>query len=820
MRRLLLGLVLLIPFFVVAQPQGRPQMEMVMKGTVIDSLTERPVEYASIAVFSMRDSALVGGGITDTKGYFEIKLKHPGKYYLTIDFIGYEKAIISPVAMRPDQGPEKDLGKIFLAPSATSLDGVEIVADKPLVELSIDKKVVNVEQNLTTAGGTALEVLENVPGVEVDQDGNVSLRGSGNVTILIDGRPSTLAGADSKSVLEQIPASTIESVELITNPSAKYRPDGMVGIINIILKKRKGTGLNSLLSFSYGTWDRYSASYSMNYSTDKFNVYGSYNYRDDQHPGSGEGSFIYYNNDDYHFLNQDIDMTRGNVGHSFKFGGDWYISKNTSLGGSFGARLMGGQDTENALSWYRNINDSITEAYYNKAIEDESRINYDAGISFQHKFKKPGQKLNIDAYYSYSDDVDTTFNRLNYLESDLETVISSDKNDWYYAIAPTLHDIYNLKIDYVHPFNDSTKLEAGFDGSWTSMDMKSEYLDYDFSGQEYLFDSVRSNHFLFDEEIKAIYLNYSTKIKNWGLSLGVRGEMASTNARQKDSTDNIRDYNSIYPTGALSYKFSKSQELMLTYSRRINRPRARSLDPFIDYSFYPNLRTGNPYLDPEYINSFELTYAKYSKRGTFMPSLFYKQVYDVMTRYRINYGDSLFLMTWENYNSAISYGAELIYTYKLTPWWNTSISCSWYRVELDGSNVETDITGDSYGWNGRLNNQFRFKNNWEAQLSGFVRGPRFTGQANVRPFYMFDAAVKKSFFNKKLEVSLRARDLFNTAKFRIDFEDDSYEFHMKHQRSGTVLYLGLTWKLSGDYKEKKQRGNGSNGMDSGGDDIL
>ncbi len=820
MRRIILGLLVLLPYLVSAQGHGRPQVEMLLKGTVIDSVSEKPVEYASIAVFSIRDSALVGGGISDVNGYFEIKLKRPGRFYITIDFIGFKQLIISPVEMRPDQGPEKNLGRVIIIPSAQTLDGVEIVAEKPLVELSIDKKVVNVEQNLTTAGGTALEVLENVPGVEVDQDGNVSLRGSGNVTILIDGRPSTLAGADSKSVLEQIPAETIESVELITNPSAKYRPDGMVGIINIILKKKKGTGLNTLVSLSFGTWDRYSASISMNYSTDKFNIYGSYNYRDDKRPGRGESSFIYYNNNDYHFLNQDIETTRGHLGHSFKFGGDWYIAKKTSLGGSFGARLMGGQDTEDALSWYRDINDSIVEAYYNKAIEDEYRLNYDASISFQQKFKKPGQQLNIDGFYSYSDDVDSTFNRLNYLESDFETVISSDENDWYYAISPTLHDIYNLKIDYVHPFNDSTKLEAGFDGSWTRMDMKSEYLDYNFASQEYAFDSIRSNHFLFDENIQAIYLNYSTKIRKWGLSLGVRGEMASTNARQKDSTDNFRTYNSIYPTGALSYKLSKSKEIMVTYSRRINRPRARSLNPFIDYSFYPNMRTGNPYLDPEYINSFEITYAQYSKKGTFMPSLFYKQVFDVMTRYRISYGDTAFLMTWENYNSAISYGAELIYTYKFFPWWNASISGSWYRVEIDGSNVETDITGNSFGWNARLNNQFKFKNNWEAQFSGFIRGPRFTGQANLRPFYMFDAAVKKGFFNDKLEISLRARDLFNTGKFMIDFEDDTYEFHMKHQRSGTVLYLGLTWKLSGDYKEKRQRGNGSDGMDGGGDDIL
>lgn len=819
MRKIILGLVVIFPLLAFAQPQGRPDVEFTLIGTVIDSLNEKAVEYASVAVFSMRDSSLVAGGITNAKGTFEIIVKRPGRFFVTIEFIGYAKKILSSIELKPDQGTEKNLGEIFLAPSATSLNGVEIVADKPLIELSIDKKVVNVEQNLTTAGGTALDVLENVPGVEVDQDGNVSLRGSENVTILIDGRPSTLAGADSKSVLEQIPASSIESVELITNPSAKYRPDGMVGIINIILKKKKGSGLNSLLSVSYGTWDKYSASYSMNYSTNKYNLYGSYNYQNEISLGSGKSSFIYYNDDDHHFLNQNIESERTNLSHSFKVGGDWYMGKKTSLGGSFGYRLMSGIDHDQTLSWYRNINDSITEAYNNNAIEDEGRKNYDASISFQQKFKKPGQQLNIDAFYSISDDIDSTFSRRSYLEDDLLTVTSAESPEWYYTIDPTIHDIYNAKIDYVHPFNDSTKLEAGFDGSWTRMDLNTEYLDYNFVNQEYTFDSVRSNHFLFDENIQAIYLNYSTKVKSWGLSLGVRGEIASTNARQKDSTDNVRDYNSLYPTGALSYKLSETKEIMVTYSRRINRPRSRSLNPYIDYSFYPNLRTGNPYLDPEYINSFEITYAQYSKKGTFMPTIFYKKVYDVMSRYRQSFGDTVFLMTWENYSSATSYGAELIYTYKLFPWWNTSISGSWYRIEIDGTNVETDITGNSFGWNARLNNQFKFKNNWEAQLSGFVRGPRFTGQANMKTFYMFDVAVKKSFFDKKLEVSLRARNLFNTGVFKIDFQDDAYEFNMERRREGMVVYLGLTWKLSGDYKEKRQRGN-SEGMDGGDDGML
>ena len=360
MRHLFFILITLLPALLFSQPGQRPDMEFQIIGSITDSLTNLPVEYASIAIFSMRDSSLVSGGISNTKGEFSIKVNRPGRYYLSVEFIGYRKIFISPLECRPDVGPIISLGEIFLAPSAQSLEGVEIVADKPLVELSIDKKVINVEKNLTTAGGSALDVLRNVPSVEVDQDGNISLRGSENVTVLIDGRPSTLSGSDRTVVLEQIQASTIESVELITNPSAKYRPDGMVGIINIILKKKKGTGFNSLISLNAGTNDKYSASFSMNYSTDKFNVFGSYDFSQKKYFGSGISDITYFDIDDFHYLNQEINTIYNRGSNSFKIGSDYYISPKTTLGASFSYSLYNSSHDDNTLSWTRNINDSLT----------------------------------------------------------------------------------------------------------------------------------------------------------------------------------------------------------------------------------------------------------------------------------------------------------------------------------------------------------------------------------------------------------------------------------------------------------------------------
>jgi outer membrane receptor protein involved in Fe transport len=635
---LLLLALITAPSILFSQPgsgNGMPDVNFQITGIVLDSISGKPVEYATVALVSMRDSSIAGGGITDSKGYFSFNSKVPGKFILKVNFMGYAIKNQGPVLMKPGAGPVFDQGTIRISPSATSLSGVEIVADRPMIELSIDKKVVNVAQNLTATGGTALDVLKDVPSVEVDQDGNVSMRGSENVTILIDGRPSTLTGADRRAALEQIDASSIESVELITNPSAKYSPDGMTGIINIILKKKKGTGLNSLLSLNAGTGNKYNGTFSLSYSTDKWTLFGSLDYSDRQRKGEGYSNRTTYSLSDSYFLRQDFDEKSRDISYSSKIGGEYYFSPKLILSGSASYRNSKDNGTEDAVSYTQNPTGEYTSIYKNINIEDEAGYNYDAMLNLKKRFSKPKNEITFDFSYSYGNNNDSSFTRLSFLEDDFST-ISSETPLWTKTASPGINKIYTGKIDYVYPFNDSTKLEAGFDGSLRTIDADSRYFDYSFGDSQWNFNDTTSNHFLFDELINAIYLNYSTKIKKWGFSLGSRFEAASTNAREADSTDNIKTYNSWYPTGAVSYKLAKLQEIQITYSRRINRPSFRSLNPFVDYSAYPNIRTGNPYLNPEYINSFELSYAYYSKKGTFMPSVFYKKVNDVMSRYRQN----------------------------------------------------------------------------------------------------------------------------------------------------------------------------------------
>ncbi len=802
-----------------AQPgsgNGMPEVNFQITGIVLDSVSGKPVEYATVALVSLRDSSIAGGTITDSKGYFSFNSKVPGKFILRVNFMGYAIKNKGPVFMKPGTGPVFDQGTILINPSATSLSGVEIVADRPMIELSIDKKVVNVSQNLTATGGTALDVLKDVPSVEVDQDGNVSMRGSENVTILIDGRPSTLTGADRRAALEQIQAGSIESVELITNPSAKYSPDGMTGIINIILKKKKGSGLNSLLSLNAGTGNKYNGNFALSYSTDKWTLFGNFDYSNRERIGEGWSNRTTYSLIDSYFLHQDFDNSSKDISYSTKIGGEYYFSPKLILSGSASYRSSTDNGIENAISYTQNHTGDYTSIYKNINLENESGYNYDAMLNLKKRFSKPKNEITFDFSYSYGNSNDSSLTRLSFLEEDFST-ISSETPIWTKTATPNTNKIFTGKIDYVYPFNDSTKLEAGFDGSLRMIDADSRYFDYSFGTSEWNYNDTTSNHFLFNETIGALYVNYSTKIKKWGFSLGSRLELANTNAREADSSNNIKSYNSWYPTGAVSYKLAKLQEIQITYSRRINRPSFESLNPFYDYSAYPNIRTGNPYLNPEYINSFELGYAYYSPKGTFMPSIFFKKVNDVMTRYRENINDSVYLMTWENYNSATSYGFEMIYSTKVFKWWNLNLSGQWYKVSIDGSNVETSITGDSYGWQLRTSNSFRFPKSWESQLSFFYNGPRFTGQGTRGAFIMSDIAIKKSFFNSKLALSLRVQDLLNSMKFNIVFEEADYQMEMLRRHEGRMVFLGLTWKLSGDYKskEKKRSGDGGGMEDDG-----
>lgn len=792
-------------FLLYAQPGGNSSFAWILKGVVKDSLTKKPIEYCMISIFSMRDSSLITGGVTNENGQFSITVPRPGKFRVVLSFLGYATKTVAPVQFLPDNStvePVLDLGIVYIFPASYQLKGVTIESEKPQIELQLDKKVVNVGEDITVQGGTALDVLKNVPGVEVDQDGNISLRGSENVLVLIDGRPSTLTGANRRAALEQIQSSNIERVELLTNPSAKYNPEGMTGIINIVLKKRKGSGLNSMLTAGVGTRNKYNASLGLNYSTDKYTVFTNLDGSSRQSIHLGNIERTSYQWVDKYYLFQ---RSRGSdvmQNYSLRLGGEYYFPKKWTIAATVTSFFNQSTGKDKTLSFYQNPSGDTTQEFTN--IENNARngFNVEMTVNVTKKFSRPQEELTADFSLSTNRFNDTSFYRMFFFE---DNVIESYLTDWQLYHRSTRHQVANSKINWSYLLRDSVLLETGFEGSLRFLNFGNENYLFDFSQGNWIENDTMFYTFLFEEQIGAIYSVIKKQWKKWSASGGLRFERAQTNAHLADSADHINSYFSIYPSGGVSYMINKDNQLQFTYSRRVNRPSFFSLNPFRDYSGYPNIRMGNPYLKPEYIHSAELTYAWYGKKYSFMPALFYKHITDVMSRYRQSINDTVFIMTWQNYQSAISTGIDVTFWGKPVKWWNFNISGQYYWTHINGQNIETSITGNAQGWSLKTNHTFKLPYKLDLQLTGMYNGPRFTGQATRQPFWAVNAAVRKSLLKDKMVISLNVMDVFMSQEFRIIFDQPTYYAVNKHKHESPVAMLNFTWKLKGDYKQRERK---------------
>lgn len=815
--------------------QGSMQREMpefTITGKVIDSITQNPIEFAVIALYQAKDSSLVNGTTTDINGNFNLKHKGVGNFYIKISFVGYANKTVSDILLNPRSGKFTiDLGTIMIRPSSFVLEGVAVVAEKPMIELQADKRVVNVDQILTAKGGTAIDVLENVPGVEVDDEGNVSLRGNQNVTILIDNRPVALLG-DNKTILEQINAEEIENIEILSNPSAKYNPEGTSGILNLKLKKQKSFGLNSMIRISGGLMNKnvqdfsnfkplfspLSAMLAVSYDIKKFtfNIQYSASYR--KHYMNGTTYTENYNLDALHYLNQNNYSNHGGWNQNIQGTIEWRPNNNNTIGLNASYRYRVDKEESNTWVEYSDTLKNPTQIYNIIETADDTSSNLSLALYYTHKFPKKDHKLEINAavYPSYSPEYSLL--KRNYYESDHVTPSTTQSSIWNKTYELTDNIQGYLKIDHTYPFNDSTKIESGFESNLRKYDMDTRYYNYLFNENTYIIDTAQSNHFLYDEFVNALYFVFNTKIKKWGLSLGVRGEMVNTNPREYNSNDNNNTYYSLYPSGALSYNINKNQQIQFIYSRRVNRPWFWYLNPHTDYSSYPYLRSGNPYLKPEYINSFELSFMQYFKKGLITPSLFYRNTTDMISSYIKQITDTVYLTTYENYKSSSSYGLDLTFQYKLFDFWNLMLNTVFYYNIIDGSNIDATVKSESYGGFARLNNQFKFKKNWSMQWMIIYNMPSETGQGKRGSFLGSHLSVQKSW--NRLDIGITVRNLFNTARFKVEYYQPSYYSIIENYHGGLSLMCNLSYKLTGTYKEKQQNqilnteenGNGVNGM--------
>ncbi|MDD2634452.1 MAG: outer membrane beta-barrel family protein [Bacteroidales bacterium] len=785
-----------------ANQNNKKTPEGVVTGYVLEKKNGSPIEFANIVIYSKKDSSIVSGGITNKNGYFRIdKIKY-GKFFVEINFIGYGKHIIPEILIKPDN-KELNLGKINLAINAEMLNEINIEANVNHVDYRLDRKVVNVNQDIISAGASAVEVLENVPSIETDMDGNVSLRGTESFLVLVDGRPSPIQGSEA---LQQIPANTIESIEIITNPSAKYEADGVGGIINVVLKKDKRQGYNGQISANYGTYNSYGANALFNFRTEKINFFvgGEYGNRIFEGDGISNSETFLGGDTSFNLNNTSSNYHRRQSG-SGRAGLDIYLNDNEiiTISGRYGISGFGrGGDTW-AESFYLAGENQFNQYYY---LSDNSllaqRSYFSGDINYMKKFKDPGHELQI--YGSISGDAKDENSTYNEEVTDAEANPLGNIISEYRNIEIGNGKTLTGKADYVLPLFEQAKFEAGYQIKYSAED--NDYRLQTLSATEWIDDTTQLNPYTYSQNIQSGYLMFSNFWNKLGYQFGLRTEYTDRLFHQT-STDQKWQYDKFdfFPSVHLSYQLPADMQLLASYSRRLERPRGWYLDPFVKLIDPNNIRKGNPNLLPEYTNSFDLSLQK--KFGANFISLegYARQTNNKIERITQVYepDPSIYLMSFDNIGEDLSIGGELMANLNLTSWYNLNLSGTVYYYEIISELYDSKNT---ITWRTRLNNTFRLKKSGTSiQVGAFYRGPSISAQSTREAMWMANIGVRQEFLDRKLSVSINVRNAFLTMKRETTTETANIYSYSLRQPKMPMFNISVTYKIN-DFKKRSDNG--------------
>ncbi len=800
--------------------QLKAQETGVISGTVIDKTTGAPIEGADVTINRVKDSSLVKGAQTDASGKFTFQDVPNGRYYLKANLVGYNYSIVSGITINPNS-LNVMVDPIKLS-TGTTTDEIVVESEKSQIEFRPDKKVFNVGKNITNQGSTVIDLLKEIPSVTVDQDNNISLRGSEGVKIMIDGRPSGLEGSNRGDMLSQISATQVESIELITNPSAKYEAEGSSGIINIIMKKdeNRGMGYNGTLGLNMGTGDKYSGQLNFSLRNNKYYIYGNYGYNSRRMIFTGFNERFNYINSDSYFT-EESSNARGHMrGHNAKFGMDIFLNPANTLGFSF--NLRGTKRSRFDLTddnVYNNAN-ILTSQYYNTTTHEDDGFNYDIAANYTLRLKNPQQVFTADLSFSRDKDDEITNTYDTYITPVVPEPVNRNEN------TKETDDAYIGELNYVHPFSKDAKLETGYRGSYKKRDNDYSIDNYDYITNQYVTDLNSSNRFIYKEQIHALYGIYTNQLGNFGFSLGTRIEQTIVKGELINNGQTFdRSYIDFFPSASISQKITKTSEIQLSYARRVNRPRSRQLNPFVTISMMGgtnSLSQGNPDLNPEFTDAFELSYIQYLPFATVTPTFFYRQTKDQISRSRTLIDSITTLSTFVNYNKSKFYGGELIVNTTPVKIWTLNGTFSYYKTEIDASNLGSGLSNSGYSWTARAMSTLVLPADMSLQVSYFYSGKQYNAQGTFEPFSMLDAAFKKDFFNKRVSLTLRVSDILDEAKFKANISGAGYFETFERKRDARTFYLNISYKFGQQEKNKfdkgKKRNNDEN--NNNGDDGM
>lgn len=780
-----------------------------LTGKVLDSDTKKPIEFAAVAIKSLTDSSVITGGITDADGAFLITMHTEGTYLLESNFVGYH-VVAKEITV---QGKTTDAGTILMTVSAANLDDVVITAEKTFFQNSIDKKVYNLEKDIVGSSGTATEALSNIPSVTVDIDGNVALRGNTNVTIFIDGKPSGLMGSSIVAILDQIPASSIESIEVITNPSARYDAEGSAGILNIILKKNKQLGLNGNVIAGINTYPGYDGSATLNYRNNKWNLFGSYSYMNMNRDGESQVYRETFYEDSSFYLDQTGSNDNNMINSSVRGGFDYYINDNNtiSLSGNFGTHNRKGSD----LTHYdfKNSEQVITSKSERTNATRGDNSNYSVVLNYKKLFSNPQHTLTMEGFLSKGSGIDLN----EYYERITDALnvplgLPIRQNIDYDELDQNI----NAQADYVHPFENGNKFETGvkFTRRYNDNDQYAE--NFDNGLNEWIENDSISNRFIYDENVLAAYGIWNSSIKKFGYQVGLRAEQTYVFTELVTTEEQFKnDYFKLFPSVHLRYQFSEGSEIYGSYSRRMNRPRSWFLNPFPDYSDPYSYRKGNPFLLPENENSYELGYLLTWQKQSLSAAVFFKDTRDEISSYTQVDSAGVSVTTFVNYDFEKEYGLEIVSRNEFTKWFSMTSSFTLGQVFVSAQSTMEGLSNNQMNYHIRLMPTFKLFKQTSLQATFSYWTPWAMVQGKMDPFVYMDAGIRSDFFDNRLSVNLSASDIFNTREFSGYSEGENFYQEFYRKRISQALTLKVTYKFG--QQDSRRKNNGRMDMDGEGD---
>ena len=835
-KKILTSFILLFTTLIFAQNEK----EITVKGKIVDASTQTPLEYATIVFTSTADASDVTGGITDTKGNYNIKVA-AGTYNISYEYIGFKKLTINNKSITSNT----NLGTTSLSVDAETLDEIEIVAEKTTVDIRLDKKIYNIGKDLTTAGGTVSDALNNVPSVSVDIEGGISLRGNENVRILINGKPSALAGFGDSNVLSQLPAEAIERVEVITSPSARYDAEGTAGILNIILRQKETLGFNGSINLNAGNPDLVGVATTLNYRTEKFNLFSNIGFRYFDAPRTSDSDTYYFDyldedgilqTPEYRQIIEDQDVTRLNRNYNGNIGMEYFLSDKTSLTGSFFYRY--GEDADLSTNISERYNGGLVEQTTRYERQNEEDNSYQFALNYITKFDDNGHQLTADFQYVIDKEEQFTFLDENYDFTEDANPEPFQREQIYQTED---QKEYLVQADYVLPIGEDSRFEAGYRGSF-----QNEVTDYlleqeDITNGSLFVNDTITNVFDYSENVNALYTQYGTKLGKFSFLLGLRLEhtqlKGKIDSRLSDQelndafgfpidTDFDKNYLGLFPTVNLIYNLAKEDQkeesITLGYNRRINRPRGWFINPFPTRSSRTRVFQGNPNLDPAFSSTFDLGYLKRWDKLTLTTSVYYQHETDSFERVQENTGSvttdgiNIIRTIPVNLSTNKRTGAELGVLYNPEKWLRLNSSINFFQFNTEGEFNGVDYSAKNTSWFARFSSKVTLPAKIDWQTNAFYRGARSDAQSDTDGIFSMDLAFSKEIFKDKATLSLNVRDVFNSRKRNSVTTTATERVTSEFQWRQRQITLSMIYR----FNQKKERNRGSRNNDYNGDDEF